>query len=412
LLITLVIVLTILIFIILINKKIKEDKLILKQELLKYQKDKAQTSSKFKAQFLANMSHEIRTPMNGIIGMSYLLSKTDLTEKQKDLLSKIDFSAQNLLKIINDILDLSKIEAGKLQLHKDDFNLKEVMQNCIDLFEMAFEEKNLDFKFYYSADEYYYGDALRIDQIILNLLSNAVKFTEDGEIILSITQLENNKVKFIVKDSGIGLSQEQQNRLFSAFNQADSSTTKKYGGTGLGLAITKEFIKMMNGKIYVESKLGSGSAFIFEIELEKAKQDIITKNLEKKHDTKFDKKLISNNNILLVEDNNINQEIVLGILENSDIIIDIANNGQEACDIYNKNPDKYALILMDIRMPIMDGYKATKIIRAKDKNIPIIALSADVLRSDIEKFKAIGINEHLAKPIEIDKLNTILEKYL
>ncbi|MDL2302455.1 response regulator, partial [Lachnospiraceae bacterium OttesenSCG-928-D06] len=391
-----------------------------KNEVLVTLKEAAEAASKSKSEFLANMSHEIRTPMNAIIGM------TAIAEKSKDInqiygyLKKLDNASHQLLSIINDVLDMSKIEANKLELHMEDFDFNGMLSECQDMLigRVKEQKQKLDMEVSKDVPRYLYGDKLRLSQVIINILSNAVKFTpEHGSISLKahLVYVKESKVKIriSVSDSGIGMTKEQTKRLFQAFEQADGSISRRFGGTGLGLAITKNIVELMGGEIWAESVVGEGTTFTFEVEAEISENAKVADDTEEMDDIEYD---FSGYTILLAEDVEINREIILDLLSNTGVHIECAVNGQEAYDMYQKEPDKYDGIYMDIQMPKVDGYTATQMIRKinheRAKTVPIIAMTANAFAEDIERCLKVGMNDHVAKPVDIKKLLQTTRKYL
>ena len=390
------------------HKIISEQKNLLEQE-----KQKALDASKYKSLFLANMSHEIRTPLNGIIGMSNILKETPLSDEQKQSLEIIEISGNNLLSIVNDILDYSKIEANQLELESIPINLYKEIEDVEKLLSLKAQTKGLDFSYSIHPDtpKYIKGDALRIKQIIINYCNNALKFTEKGFVNIDIEPVKVTDkqvvLKFIVKDTGIGISKENQQKLFNDFVQVDTSTTRKFGGTGLGLSISKKLAKMMGGEVGLESEKDKGSSFWFT-----GKFDVVEDIKTPLKTESKDKINLQKLNILLVEDNIINQKVASYTIEKNGHKLTIANDGLEAIILFKSG--EFDLILMDIQMPNMNGYEATKAIRKIEekeqlKPIKIIAMTANALKGEREKCLSMGMDGYMSKPFKEETLTEFLE---
>jgi PAS domain S-box-containing protein len=360
----------------------------------------AEDAVKAKQQFLSNMSHEIRTPMNAIIGFTKVVLKTDLTEKQKEYLQAIKLSGDALIVLINDILDLAKVDAGKMRFEQTAFKMASSISSMLHLFETKIQEKNLELVKEYDKNipEVLVGDPVRLHQIILNLVSNAVKFTTEGKITVSVQLLQEDEesvtVEFAVSDTGIGISETKIENIFENFQQATSGTSRLYGGTGLGLAIVKQLVEAQNGTIHVSSEMSKGSNFSFTLSFLKTKFDAEVEVLFP--DVEKDLKHVK---VLVVEDIALNQLLMKTLLDDFGFERDIASNGRIAIEMLaNKS---YDIILMDLQMPEMNGFEATEHIRKIMKStVPIIALTADVTTVDLAKCKAVGMNDYIAKPVD------------
>jgi signal transduction histidine kinase/ActR/RegA family two-component response regulator len=381
------------------------------------EKKRAEKSAEYKSLFLANMSHEIRTPLNGVIGMLHMLRGTRLSQKQRQYMEVVEYSANHLLDLVNMILDHSKLNARKMQLEEIEFDLAGDMNKLVKIFEFKTREKGLEISLVADGnfDHKLIGDSLRLQQVLMNLLNNAVKFTEEGKITLHINELERSKerqlVKFVVEDSGIGISKANQDRLFHAFEQLDGSTTRQYGGTGLGLAISNQLVQMMGGSIDLESEEGKGAKFCFDVEFKIGSKLESKPNL--KEGNQQETSTISAIRVLLAEDNPVNQKVITLMLEQAGAQVEIANNGLEAVDIFKEK--EFDLVLMDLQMPEMDGLEASKVIKASRKYkkhpTPIIAVTANAFVEDRTRALEAGMDDFLTKPIRPQEFKGILAKY-
>ncbi|MCP1109572.1 ATP-binding protein [Ohessyouella blattaphilus] len=387
-------------------------------ELIRAQED-ALAGTEAKSRFLASMSHEIRTPINAITGMVAIAKDTEEKEKIYDYLEKIDGVTRQLLGIINDILDMSKIEAGKMHLASEVFDLYDLLDNVKNIIGVRTEEKNQELQIHLGENvpRLVEGDELRLTQILLNLLSNATKFTpEEGKIEVKIDCLgadaDSFDLRFLVKDNGIGISKAQQAVVFKSFEQAEKSTAREYGGTGLGLVISKHIAEMMNGGITLESELGKGSSFTVDIKVKRASA-IASNKHEEYEESSFS---LEGKFVLLAEDIEINREIVITLLTRKGAKVHWGANGEEILTLFQKDPDLYDLILMDIQMPVMDGYEATEKIRSsgleRAETIPIIAMTANAFAEDVKKCLAAGMNGHIPKPVDVKVLYQTLFEML
>lgn len=391
------------------RKKIEADLIQAKDEALQA-KSEAEKAAQIKSEFLANMSHEIRTPMNGIMGAAQLLLDELKEKENRNLTEMVYQSAASLLTIINDILDLSKLEAGKIDLESISIDMKRLIQDVVDLMEIKAEEKGFSLKVKYPAnnDLYYMGDPTRIKQILLNLVSNAIKFTEKGfvEIQVEYKAIESRQcqVAIHVMDTGIGIAADKLDAIFQSFTQADSSTSRRFGGTGLGMTISKRLAELMKGTLTVESELGKGSKFTFELMMDSTHEKYTDKSTTaEKLKRNYQKK------VLMAEDNKVNRVLAERLLAKLGLEVICAEDGQQALDLFDNKCD---VVMMDVNMPVMDGLEATRKLIQNGCTVPILAITASVMESDIKECKDAGMIGVITKPFIRKVLVSELDRFL
>ena len=381
-------------------------------------KKKAEHTALIKAKFLSTMSHEIRTPMNAVIGLTNILIQENPRTDQVENLNTLKFSADLLLSLINDILDFSKIEAGKITFESFDFDLHLLIKNIRNSMKSKAEEKNLAFETRIDPNipNMVNGDQVRLSQILTNLTANALKFTNEGKVMVDLQLLQmdedNATIRFSVMDTGIGIPKHKFETIFQSFSQADTDTTRKFGGTGLGLSITKKLLDLQGSNINLESELGKGSNFFFDLTFQTATE--VQKSIKKDLKAAYNFESFKGTKILLVEDNKINVLVAKKFLNKWNLNIDTAENGEIALEMV-QNTD-YKLVLMDLEMPVMDGYTATQKIRqlqsSKYKKLPIIALSASAISDFRTKAIKVGMNEFVTKPFNPDELHNVISRFI
>jgi signal transduction histidine kinase/CheY-like chemotaxis protein len=417
-----ILVVAILSLLIFITLKRRSERHMLQQQeknnqILEQAADKANRANLAKSEFLSHMSHDIRTPINGIVGMvNIALKNTEDAERMHECLTKISGAADHLLSLINDVLEMSRIESGRVEIASKPLNIRTLVDNCSSIIEGQLLTRKLTFSVEMGTLEHpaLLGDELRLRQIFINILGNAVKFTPDGgTITFRVAELEaddsQTRYRFEVEDNGIGMSEEFQEHIFEAFSQEDGGSRTTYVGTGLGMSITQQFVEMMGGTITVRSRISEGSCFTVEIPFPYVEE-------EKKEEVQQVNKSLKGLRVLLVEDNELNMEIAVEILEDEEVVVTTAEDGQYAVEEFEKSPPgSFDMILMDIMMPRMNGYEATRAIRASEhpdaKKVPIIAMSANAYAEDVAEALNSGMNAHVPKPIDVHRLFEVMYQY-